>query len=282
MKELKNMIEGMANRSNIDINRRKTALICVDLLNDGNNDKGFFKQRLGFDISLMQKIEPKVIELIKTCKRYNIPIIGVQAIYDFDYIPTSMRKRFEAMGIKEGGLSLKGSWGSEIIPELKKIGLDLILVKSHYSAFSPGRTFGFRPGNKEVEQYMKISSKEDEKLKSNEIKVMPGYFKEANASKKDIGACLKNNGVVSLDNYLRDKNIDTLIIVGASTHVCIDSTVSGASERGYDIIMPIDAVAAEGIPNEGHLRHFTYLSNQGLFKAELTTTEKIIKNLDGE
>lgn len=278
MEELKNMIENMANISNVDINRKKTALICVDLLNDGNNDNGFFKQKLGFDIALMNNIEPKVIELIKTCKRYNIPVIGVQAIYDFEYIPESMHKSFEAMGIKDG-LSVKGSWGSEIIPKVKDTGLDLVLIKSHYSAFSPGRTFGFRPGNKEVEQYIKLSAKEDAKLKSDGRKIMVDYFKEANISKNNTDTYLDNNGVVSLDNYLKDKNIDTLIIVGASTHVCVDSTVSGASERGYNIIMPIDAVAAEGIPNEGHLRHFTYLSNHGLFKAELTTTEAIVKNL---
>ncbi len=280
MEELKNMIGNMAENSKLDINRDKTALICIDLLNDGNNDKGFFKQKLGFDISLMQDIEPRVIELVEICKKYNIPIIGVQAIYDFRYIPKSMHKRFEAMGIK-GGLSLKGSWGSEIIPELKNMGLDLILVKSHYSAFSPERTFGFRPGNKEVEQYMKLSAEQDPKLKSDRKKIITDYFREAQVYKNNVDTHLDNGGVISLDNYFKSKNIDTLIIVGASTHVCIDSTVSGASERSYNIIMPIDAVAAEGIPNEGHLRHFTYLSNQGLFKAELTTTEKITKNLEG-
>ena len=269
----------MAENSKLDINRDKTVLICIDLLNDGNNDKGFFKQKLGFDISLMQNIEARVIELIKTCKKYNIPIIGVQAIYDFGYIPESMHKRFEAMDIREG-LSLKGSWGSEIIPELKNIGLDLVLVKSHYSAFSPERTFGFRPGNKEVEQYMKLPAEQDPKLKLDRKKIMTDYFREAHVYKKDIDIYLNKGGVVSLDNYLKDKNIDTLIIVGASTHVCVDSTVSGASERGYNIIMPIDAVAAEGIPNEGHLRHFIYLSNHGLFKAELTRTEEILKSLE--
>lgn len=281
MEQYKQMIQGMAGQSNPQLEPNRTGLLVIDLVNDGNDDNGFFKTKLGFDISLLQKVEPNVISLVRASKKAGIPVIGVQAIYDFGYIPEPMRERFEAMGIK-GGLAPKGAWGSEIIPQLRNSGLDLILVKSHYSAFAPGRTFAFRPVNSELEEYMRLSASEDNKLREEGKRTMLDYFAEAQVHRENVDSYLDLGGVVSLDNYLRAKGIDTLIVTGASTHVCVNSTIAGASERGYKIFEPIDAVAAEGIPNEGYLRHFVYASNDGMFKAELTTTEKLVEAMRGK
>lgn len=278
MEQYKQMIQGMAGQSNPQLNRDKTALLVVDLVNDGNDENGFFKTKLGFDIALLQEIEPNVVSLVEESKKARISIIGVQAIYDFDYIPEPMRERFEAMGIK-GGLAPKGAWGSDIIPKIKDAGLDLVLVKSHYSAFAPGRTFGYRPGNSVLEEYMRLPASDDVKLQGERKKTMLDYFAEAQVKRENIDAHLNRNGVVGLDYYLSGKGIDTLIVAGASTHVCINSIIAGASERGYKIFEPTDAVAAEGIPNEGYLRHFVYASNDGMFKAELTTTQKLIDKI---
>ncbi len=278
MEPLKQMIQGMAGQSNPQLKIDRTGLLVIDVVNDGNDDNGFFKTKLGFDISLLQEIESNVISLVETSKKMGLSVIGVQAIYDFGYIPEPMRERFEAMGI-QGGLAPKGAWGSDIIPQVRDAGLDLVLVKSHYSAFAPGRTFAFRSGNPVLEEYMRLASSEDSRLREEGKKTMLEYFAEAQVSREDIDSHLNQGGVVSLDNYLRGKDIDTLIVTGASTHVCVNSTIAGASERGYKIFEPIDAVAAEGVPNEGHLRHFVYASNDGMFKAELTTTEKLLEAL---
>lgn len=283
MEQYKQMIYGMAEKSNPKLEVDKTALLIIDLVNDGNDDNGFFKTKLGFDISLLKEIEPNVVKLINASKSQGMPVIGVQAIYDFDYISKPMRENFEAMGI-EGGLAPKGAWGSEIIPKVKNSGLDLILVKSHYSAFAPGRTFGYRSGNKEIENYMKLPASKDSNFVKKGKSVMKDYFEEAQKlylwDKEDIDHSLDDGGkVISLDHYFTLKGIDTLIVTGASTHVCVNSTIAGASERGYKVFEPIDAVASEGIPNEGHLRHYIYSSNDGMFKSELTTTKKILESI---
>lgn len=278
MEPLKQMIQGMAGQSNPQLDVNRTGLLVIDVVNDGNDDDGFFKTKLGFDISLLQQVEPNVISLVEASKKAGIPVIGVQAIYDFGYIPEPMRERFQAMGI-QGGLAPKGAWGSDIIPKMKDVGLNLVLVKSHYSAFSPGRTFAFRSGNSALEEYMGLASSEDPRLQEEGKKTMLDYFAEAQVNREDVDSHLDQGGVVSLDNYLRGKGIDTLIVSGASTHVCVNSTIAGASERGYKIFEPIDAVAAEGIPQEGFLRHFVYASNDGMFKTELTTTEKLLEAL---
>ena len=278
MEPLKQMIQGMAEQSTPQLDSSKTALLVVDLVNDGNDENGFFKTKLGFDIALLQEIEPNVVSLVEESKKVGIPIVGVQAIYDFGYIPEPMRERFQAMGIK-GGLAPKGTWGSDIIPKIRNLGLDLILVKSHYSAFAPGRTFGYRPGNSALEEYMRLPASDDVRLQGEGKKTMLDYFAEAQVKREEVDAHLNQNGVVGLNHYLRGKGIDTLIVVGASTHVCINSTIAGASERGYKIFEPTDAVASEGIPNEGYLRHFVYACNDGMFKAELTTAQKLIEKI---
>ena len=47
-----------------------------------------------------------------------------------------------------------------------------------------------------------------------------------------------------LDQILRDRGIQTLIMVGVQTHVCIESPLRDASARGYYIVVPRDCVAS--------------------------------------
>lgn len=271
----KNQIHQIAENSNIYINPKKTLLLVIDVVNDGNSNEGFFKKVLKFDISMLQEIENNLVKLISACKKVKIPVICVSAIYDFEYIPDAMRKRFEAMGIK-GGLAPKGAWGSQIIDKLLKLNPDFILVKSHYSSFSKLHSFMYKPKtNKELEEYMKLPSQEDSKIKASGKKIMQDYFKDAeNPNIKDIDKHFANGDVATLSTFLKLKGIDTLIITGGSTHVCEDAAVCSASEQGFYIIEPIDAVASEDSN-----KHFMYVHNHGIFKSQLITTKKIIEKL---
>ena len=275
IKTFKNQMQKIAEDSVIFINPKKTLLLVVDVVNDGNSDRGFFKKILKFDISMFQNIENNLVKLISACKKANIPVVCTSAIYDFEYIPNAMRKRFEAIGIK-GGLAQKGAWGSQIIDKLLKQKLDFILIKSHYSSFSRLHSFMFKPQkNLELEKYLKLPAKEDTKIKSKGGKIMQDYFKDADTLVvKDIDNHLDKGGVVTLDVFLKMKGINTIIITGGSTHVCEDAAVCAASERGYHLIEPIDAVASEDFD-----KHFMYVHNHGIFKSQLTTTKKILEKL---
>src|SRR3989344_3641789 len=203
----KNQIQQIAENSQISFNPNKTALLVIDVVNDGNSEEGFFKKVLKADISMFQGIENNVVELISACKQASIPTICVYSIFDFDYIPDSMRKRFEARKIK--GLSTKGSWGAQIINKLLDTRPDFILIKSHYSPFSRLHSFMYKP---------------------NGNKIMRDYLTEANnVNIENINDYLKNGRVVALDTFLRARGIDTLIITGSATHVCEDAAVSAAS-----------------------------------------------------
>jgi nicotinamidase-related amidase len=52
---------------------------------------------------------------------------------------------------------------------------------------------------------------------------------------KNYNSAFKNT---ELDEYLKSKEIQTLIIVGMQTEYCIDTTCRIAFEKGYKIIMP--------------------------------------------
>ena len=49
-----------------------------------------------------------------------------------------------------------------------------------------------------------------------------------------------------LDLTLRDMQIDTVVVIGVVTNICVRSTVHDAFFLGYGVIVPEDAVAATG------------------------------------
>jgi len=48
-----------------------------------------------------------------------------------------------------------------------------------------------------------------------------------------------------LEKILRDKGIKTVIAIGAAAHGAVLHTATGAAFRGFDVIVPVDAMAAE-------------------------------------
>jgi ureidoacrylate peracid hydrolase len=47
-----------------------------------------------------------------------------------------------------------------------------------------------------------------------------------------------------LDLYLRERKIETVIVTGVVTNICVRSTVNDAYFLGYDVIIPVECVAA--------------------------------------
>ena len=83
----------------------------------------------------------------------------------------------------------------------------------------------------------------------------------------------------NLDTLLKEsyngKGITTLIITGIHTHICVKHTSYGAFIRGYNIIIPEDAVNA--FTKEDHESGLSYIKNN--YGAQLMRTSEIIKKL---
>lgn len=249
---------------------KKTLLLVVDMVNDSNRQEGFLAKG-GSDISMELAAESASIKLINRCKEANLPVCYVKPIYDFSYLLKPMKQQFEASGLPDM-LFKKGEWGSEFIDTLPEP--DLVLIKSHFSSFSPHSFVYSQETNSQVKSYLDLPEKMDSYLKDEGKKIMSDFFLEAQknhalADKSNIDNILDNE-VVSFHAYLESKEIDTLIIIGGSTHVCVDAAISGATERGYRIILPVDAMAAED-----PTMHWTYLKNLSFFKGVATNTDKV-------
>ncbi|MEM2917037.1 MAG: isochorismatase family cysteine hydrolase [Candidatus Bathyarchaeia archaeon] len=82
-----------------------------------------------------------------------------------------------------------------------------------------------------------------------------------------------------LDPLLRSlyngEGVDTLILTGLHTNICVRHTAADAFFRGYKIIVPKDAV--EAFTQEDHEQGLKYL--EFAYKAEIKTTEEVIKEL---
>lgn len=63
---------------------------------------------------------------------------------------------------------------------------------------------------------------------------------------------LKNS---TLDPFLRNRNIDTLFLMGFATHVCVESTLREAHDIGYNVYVVADACAAFEQPQHDHVRN---------------------------
>ncbi|MGH9994362.1 MAG: cysteine hydrolase family protein [Nitrososphaeraceae archaeon] len=78
-----------------------------------------------------------------------------------------------------------------------------------------------------------------------------------------------------LRNHTRGRGVTTLIITGIHTHICIKHTSYGAFIKGYNIIIPEDAVNA--FTKEDHESGLSYIKDN--YGAQLMRTSEIIKNL---
>lgn len=75
-----------------------------------------------------------------------------------------------------------------------------------------------------------------------------------------------------LEKILKDKGIKTVITTGTGAHTSVLHTASGAALRGYDVIVPVDAIASDQAYQEQYtLLHLTTTSRV-MNKVILTTT----------
>jgi nicotinamidase-related amidase len=249
------------------ITDNKTALIVVDMLNDGFRKKGAFAT-IGFDISSFNDIEKNVSGLANSFSKKGREVIYVRTFYDFEYLPKTMVDKFISFGFDKMKFCQKGDWGSQLIDSLPDVATAFV-IKSHYSPFSVGFSalFDRQSFSKNQDYFLSISSLDDEFKRTGRF-TLKDYYKQS--LEHEIKA-IRNTEIqfpISLHGYLKSKAINSLICVGASTHVCLGATVYSASERGYKVILPIDAIASED-----EKKHEIYLHNFSMFNSNLTLTK---------
>jgi nicotinamidase-related amidase len=79
-----------------------------------------------------------------------------------------------------------------------------------------------------------------------------------------------------LDQLLARGEVDTLLITGGETDVCVLATVLGAIDRGFRTVVAADAIC--GSADETHDAAMTLLSSRFSEQVEIATTDEILAN----
>lgn len=78
-----------------------------------------------------------------------------------------------------------------------------------------------------------------------------------------------------LDTLLRELQVDTVVIVGLVTDICVQHTAGDAFFRGYRIVIPEDGV--ETVSPEAQKTSLEYMKK--VYNAKITTIEKLLNEL---
>lgn len=182
----------------VELKGKKHALVVIDMLNDFIGEKATLRCENG------EKIVTEIRKAIDFCHENNIQVIHVQDAHrendaDFRVRPVH---------------AIKGTWGSEFIPELQpeEDKGDYVVQKRRHSAFS----------------------------------------------------------YTDFDLFLREEGIDTVVLTGVWTNVCVRSTASDALYHGYNVIALSDATASQDED-----MHRSGLRDMALFGQIITTDEYI-------
>jgi ureidoacrylate peracid hydrolase len=157
------------------INKECAAILVVDMLNDFLKPGGKMVLDGGEII-----IEP-IRKLLGEGRKRAMPIVYVN-----DSHRSGLKEDREFK--KRAEHCIEGTWGAEVIEELRPQQGDFIIRKSRFS----------------------------------------GFYE------------------TDLDLTLKDLKIDTVVVVGVVTNICVRSTIHDAFFRGYRVIVPKDCVMATG------------------------------------
>jgi nicotinamidase-related amidase len=79
----------------------------------------------------------------------------------------------------------------------------------------------------------------------------------------------------NLEQILKDKNIQTVIVVGTAAHGAVMYTASEAAFRGMNVIVPLDGTSAENTYIEQYVAH-NFTSAPGVAgKVTLTSVDMV-------
>ena len=139
-------VEAKPEPINVDIAR--TALFVIDMQNDFASKGGLF-DLAGIDISMNQKTVESTKKVLATARQAGMKIIYTKMEYSADladlgpfdspnrtrHLAFSVGKTIKAPDGRPSRLLVKGTWNTEIIPELAPMKEDAIISKRRYSAF---------------------------------------------------------------------------------------------------------------------------------------------------
>jgi ureidoacrylate peracid hydrolase len=180
----------------IDLDR--TAIVVVDMQNDFGAKGGMF-ERLGIDLSLIQRAVAPTARVLAAGRRAGIPVVYLKMAFRPDLsdagAPGSRSRknsiRWEAGKVvlapdgSESRILIRDTWNSNILDELAPEAGDTLIYKSRFNGF---------------------------------------YQTE-------------------LHDVLQSLGINSLVVTGCTTNICVESTIREAAFRDYNCLLLEDCTA---------------------------------------
>jgi nicotinamidase-related amidase len=205
-------------------NIARSALIIVDMQNDFLHPEGSFAHiaqqhpEAMIDMPFLVGTIPPVGRLATAFRAAGRPVVYVAHVLKRDYSDAAFP--FWRLGLEPGGGNrthcVEGTWGAEIVDELKPHEGEHVVVK---------KSFG-------------------------------GFYE------------------TPLDTILRNAEVNTCVVAGVTTCVCVSNTVRGGVEHNYRMILVSDAVAE--VSRETHEGE---LKTMGRIFADVKTTNEVVEML---
>jgi ureidoacrylate peracid hydrolase len=85
-----------------------------------------------------------------------------------------------------------------------------------------------------------------------------------------------------LEEVLKEKGIENLILTGVCTDVCVNATLESGFERGYNIIVPKDLVATDGRDWRQNLHNIYLNASWPILKAHVYDSKEVLEKLGGD
>lgn len=113
-----------------------TALLIIDMQNDFCSINGGLDRR-GYDVTNSRAIIPKIASLLQGCRQKGIRVFFVRGENSPQKSSVTWDNRPSATHDKDLGFRLiaPGTWGAQIVDELKPLPSEPVIVKLRYSAF---------------------------------------------------------------------------------------------------------------------------------------------------
>jgi ureidoacrylate peracid hydrolase len=126
----------------------RSAVLVIDMQNDFGADGGMF-HRAGIDISMIQQAVEPTRRVLGAARAFGIPIIYLKMAFQPDLSdagpmdsPNYLRHQLLGVGktvqTPTGGSSrvlIRGTWNTDILPELAPMPRDVVLYKHRFSGF---------------------------------------------------------------------------------------------------------------------------------------------------
>jgi nicotinamidase-related amidase len=168
-------------------------------------------------------------------------------------------------------------WMARVLPLVVSL-VELDPSRTIFTRFIPPRSPEQAPGTWR-RYYDRWSSMTLEQMDPELVNLVPDLAKFAPPAHVEDKVLL-SPWAGSLDERLKGSGIDTLIISGAETEVCVLAAVMGAIDRGYRVIIVSDAVCSGADTTHDAMLEI-YSSRFGMQVETVTTAELIAARLDG-